>query len=534
MSSGALILRGLRHYWRTNLAVLAGVAIAVSVLAGALLVGESVRASLRGLVDERLGRTAIAVTGQGFFRQALADDITRADGFAAQYADAAALVAIEASVTHESSGREASRIQVYGIDASFFRLHGVAGVEAPTGRQALLSPGLAAELGAVPDDGLLLRVQKPSAIPADTLAGRRNDTSRAVRLTTRETLAADRMGDFTLRPQQDAVRAVFVPIARLQRDLELAGRANVLLLSAKADAAPDAGRAERLLNAAATLPDFGLRILRNEAQHALLLESETGTLTNVPGGEAATFLGLRPVPVRTYVATAIRRGGREVPYSVITGMWPQEYDDAAVGKSFPAKGTVLKDKPEAVAYTPAGLANSPIWLNQWAADDLAAKFNDDMEVEFFLWSDESGLSTGRHTFSFAGVVPMTGAGGDRTLTPQYPGLTDAPRMGDWDPPFPVDLKKVRPKDETYWEQYRGAPKAFVDPNAAQKLWGAGPYGSLTSIRAYVPRSVPLDNAEAEYIAAIRARMTAASAGLLVQPVRAQALAASRGSTDFGE
>ena len=104
-------------------------------------------------------------------------------------ADAATLIAIEASVTHEPSGREASRIQVYGIDASFFRLHGVAGVEAPTGRQALLSPGLAAELGAAANDGLLLRVQKPSAIPADTLAGRRNDTSRAVRLTTRETLA---------------------------------------------------------------------------------------------------------------------------------------------------------------------------------------------------------------------------------------------------------------------------------------------------------------------------------------------------------
>ena len=120
----------------------------MSVLAGALLVGESVRASLRGLVDERLGRTAIAVTGQGFFRQVLGDEIRKTDGFSAQFADAATLIAIEASVTHEQSGREASRIQVYGIDASFFRLHGVTGVEAPTGRQALLSPGLAAELGA--------------------------------------------------------------------------------------------------------------------------------------------------------------------------------------------------------------------------------------------------------------------------------------------------------------------------------------------------------------------------------------------------
>ncbi len=520
MSSGALVLRGLRHYWRTNLAVIAGVAIAVSVLAGALLVGESVRASLRGLVDERLGRTAVAVTGQGFFRQALADEIRRADGFTAQYADAATLIAIEASVTHESSGREASRVQVYGIDASFFRLHGVDGIEAPAARQALLSPGLAAELGVTPNDGLLLRVQKPSAIPANTLAGRRNDTSRAVRLTTREMLPADRMGEFSLRAQQEAVRAIFVPVARLQRDLDLDGRANVLLLSAARDVVPQPDAAERLLNEAATLPDFGLRILRHESQHALIVESETGTIAGWRT-EVEHRLGFQAVAVQTYVANAIRRGAREIPYSVITGLSLHDYDSAAAVAPVPN-------------YDQPGLSKSPIWLNQWAAGDLGATFNDDIEIEYYLWSDETGLSVNRHTFSFAGVVPMAGAGGDRTLTPEYPGLTDAPRIGDWDPPFPVDLKKVRPNDEAYWERYRGAPKAFIAPAVAATLWGSSPYGSITSIRAYVPRSTSLSEAEAEYVAAIRGRMTAASAGLIVQPARAQALAASRGATDFGE
>ena len=85
------------------------------------------------------------------------------------------------------------------------------------------------------------------------------------------------MGESTLRPQQDAVRAVFVPIARLQRDLDLAGRANVMLLSAKGDAAPDAGAAERLLNAAATLPDFGLGSFATRHSTRLIVESETGT-----------------------------------------------------------------------------------------------------------------------------------------------------------------------------------------------------------------------------------------------------------------
>jgi putative ABC transport system permease protein len=519
MSPVALIFRGLRHYWRTNLAVIAGVAIAVSVLAGALLVGESVRASLRGLVAERLGRTAIAVTGQGFFRQVLGDEIKGINGYSAQFSDAATLIAIEAAVTHESSGREASRIQVYGIDASFFRLHGVNGVEPPAGRQALVSPALAAELGSKADDALLLRVQKPSAIPADTLAGRRNDTSRAVRLTMRETLAADRMGEFTVRPQQEAVRAIFVPIARLQRDLDLAGRANVLLLSGRNGVPTDAAAAERLLNEAATFEDLGLRMVRVDAQHAWALESETGLLSDslyATARNQAERLGFGELKVLTYLANTIRIGAREVPYSVVAGVDPRRYDSAA-------RSEVSPDLPT--------MAHPPIWLNAWAAGDLQARPGDEVSLDYYLWSDDNGLTTSSARFSYAGSVPMDGAGGDRTLTPEYPGLTDAARIGDWDPPFPVDLKRVRPVDEAYWEKYRAAPKAFI-ANASE-LWPSS-YGTATSVRIYVPRGTQLDAAREAFATALRRDYTPSVAGVVVQPVRAQALAASRGSTDFGE
>ena len=57
MTSLRLILRSARYHWRTNLAVTLGVATAVSVLAGALLVGDSVRGSLRDIAVGRLGAT---------------------------------------------------------------------------------------------------------------------------------------------------------------------------------------------------------------------------------------------------------------------------------------------------------------------------------------------------------------------------------------------------------------------------------------------------------------------------------------------
>ena len=49
MTTFRLAVRSLRHYRATNLAVSAGVAVAVAVLTGALMVGDSVRASLRAL-----------------------------------------------------------------------------------------------------------------------------------------------------------------------------------------------------------------------------------------------------------------------------------------------------------------------------------------------------------------------------------------------------------------------------------------------------------------------------------------------------
>jgi putative ABC transport system permease protein len=65
MSLNRLTLRGLTYYWRTNLAVVLGVATAVAVLAGALLVGDSVRGSLRALVLDRLGGTDHVVASAG-------------------------------------------------------------------------------------------------------------------------------------------------------------------------------------------------------------------------------------------------------------------------------------------------------------------------------------------------------------------------------------------------------------------------------------------------------------------------------------
>ena len=73
-------------------------------------------------------------------------------------------------------------------------------------------------------------MQRPSDIPLDSLHGRKEDVGRTMRLTVREVLPASRLGEFALDPAQGDVRAVFMPLARLQAELEVGARVNALLV----------------------------------------------------------------------------------------------------------------------------------------------------------------------------------------------------------------------------------------------------------------------------------------------------------------
>src|ERR1700675_555209 len=152
MQTTKLIRQSLTYYWRTNLAVVLGVAIAVSVLAGAALVGESVRASLRDMFLNRLGATDSVIVGSGFFREALANS----------FPASCPLIAMEGLVIGDH-GR-ASHVSVYGVDERFWKFHHRQAA-APDSREILLSPALAREIGAAAADSVLVRMQKPSAIP---------------------------------------------------------------------------------------------------------------------------------------------------------------------------------------------------------------------------------------------------------------------------------------------------------------------------------------------------------------------------------
>ncbi|HET6974130.1 MAG TPA: FtsX-like permease family protein [Pyrinomonadaceae bacterium] len=500
MQTTQLIKRSLAYYWQTNLVVVLGVAIAVSVLAGALLIGESVRGSLRDLSARRLGKTDDLIAAPNFFREQLAADLESDIGATCP------LIAIKGVVVHESSKRRVGDVKIYGVDDRFWKFHGIGGVKTPDNRNVLVSQSLASELGSGPGESILLRIEKPSDIPIESLHGRKEDPGKTIRLSVSGVLGSESLGEFSLQPQHDAVRAVFVSLAFLQRELEQdvgIGRINTILV------AEHQKNAAALLKEKATLEDFGLKLRALDNQRGVSLESNSRIINEhvaTAANNAAKALSIRTVPVLSYLANNINSGERSTPYSLVTAV-----DDATLAQ-------IAKTSIQASQHP-------PIILNDWTARDLDAKPGDTVSLEYYLWHENGRLETKKADFQLAAVVPISGLAADRDLVPEYPGITESEDMSAWDPPFPIDLGRVRKEDEDYWHQYRTTPKAFIPLSTAQQLWQTR-FGKLTSIR--------LESGNQNYAETLRKALDPALMGFQIVPVREQGQSASSGATDFGE
>jgi len=529
MSTRALVRRGLSYYWRTNLAVVAGVATAVAVLAGALLVGDSVRGSLRDLVVQRLGRADHVIVASGFFREAFSAQLASAEDFGATFTDAVPLIVVPGFVTDQETGRRVGQVRVYGVDDRFWQFHGIDAVTGPDDGEVLLSPALADLLGTPQGGAALVRVQRPSDFPLESVHGRKDDLGRTLRLTVRLVVPTENLGQFSLEAQQGEVRAAFVPLSQLQDELNVGSRANAILV-AEAPGAGDGAVAalEGLVRQEAALVDVGLDVRTLPDRGVVSAGAEAGLLDDARAAavaEAAADLGVQGTPVFTYLANTLSVGDRDVPYSLVTAI---ELESLAPDVSVPVDAALLD--PALLDATLLDAEPPPIVLNQWAADELQASAGDAVTMEYYLWEEPGRLVTRTAEFRVADVVPVDA--GDRDLVPSYPGISDALTLVDWDPPFPVDLSRIRPEDEAYWDDYRTTPKAFIPLDEGQRLWRSRD-GAVTALRMVPEPGQSLDDARTAYANHLREIVDPLALGMAVRDVRATGLAASRGATDFG-
>lgn len=544
MTLRTLVFRSLIFHARSHLGTLLGAAIGTAVLAGALAVGDSVRGSLREMALQRLAGADVAMSsGDRFFTtntvqrlwQRLSDqrmtDVfppgadARTNFLHWEASDASRpglLFQLPGTAVRQDGAARANQIQLLGVEHGF--------LPAPvslSSTQVWLNAALARQLNARAGDAVIIRFQKPSALSRDAVVTPRAEGTVALRLQVAGVLDPD-LGNFTLLAGQTPPLNAFLPLDLVSAAAGQAGRANVALLPEarwflRGDvrhSLPAPGReAARVANAGFAaewhLADAELDLtpltngwiqlasprifLDPPILAAIRFEHSAGLDT-----EEIQSAG-HPARILTYLVNLLQAGGRSTPYSMVT----------ATG----------------APWVPADMADDEIIVSEWLAEDLAVKPGDSVQLASYLADAAATLEERTNSFRVRSVVPMRGLYADRALMPEFPGIAKAESTHDWDAAFPL-IHKIRDKDEAYWKEHRGTPKAFITLAAGQAMW-SNRFGNLTAIRWAVPtNSAPPAFADA-LAANLRAHLDPAAVGLKFEPVRDRALKAVEQSQDFG-
>ncbi len=526
------MLRSLTFYWRMSLAVALGAAVASAVLTGALLVGDSVRGSLRELTLERLGAIDYALAGQTFFPDDVAGRLAEVPEFNQSFTAAPAIL-LRGTVVNASTRARATQVGLQGVDERFLAFfdddQGLSSelLSAPSSPfpSAAINAGLQRELGVEVGQAILFHLKRWSEVPEGSLLSRKDTGSvvRTLRLTVAAVVEDRGLGRFGLETHQGLPLNVFVPLAALQKALGQEGEANGLLL-ASATATDDAAATAEELGAelARVLVPEDLGLVLSEQEGFFAIESEEFILK--PGletviAELAEANGARLLPLLTYLSNSISTSGAEVPYSTVTALDPP--GEASFGELVLTDGTAAPP-----------LAEEEILLNAWTAEDLGASVGDEVELTYFVVGPREDLREETSSFRVRGVVEMKGLGSDATLAQEYPGIAGSDSMADWDPPFPIELGKIRSADEEYWDLYRGTPKAFVSAAAGRRLW-RNRWGELTAVRVAPGDDTEVGELLDTFRSELVSKLRLGAYGLRFQPVKSLGLGASGGATDFG-
>ncbi|HJZ91053.1 MAG TPA: ABC transporter permease [Gemmataceae bacterium] len=497
MTRTRLLLESLRYHGRGNLAVALGAAVGAAVLAGALLVGDSLRGSLRARTERQLNDTEHALTGGQFFRERLAAELP---------GGVRPVILLQGTV--RADGRRAGRINVLGVDARY----GL-GDLTPTGDGATVSDALAKSLDLRPGASLAVTVQKSSAIPRSSALAKRDTVAATQTLALRAEHIlppGHAAGEFTLSPNPATPLNLTVPLEALQKAIDQPGRVNTLLSPAQ-PLAPLQEALEQHL----TLGDWGLKVhVAPTRQKYISVESRRLILEPAAVTAAlntAEQTGCMAARTFVYLANGIAANGAEIPYSAIAAVEPGHGAELnPVGEPF---------------------ADDEIVLVDWKDSPLKVKPGDQVTLTYFKPEVEGRVEEESKTFRLKALVPLQGSADDPDLVPEFPGITDRAEIRKWDPPFPYDNTRIKPRDEKYWREHRTTPKAYVTLNVARQIWGSR-FGDTTSVRL-IPKTGDAASALPRVQESLLKNLDAKRGGFEFDPVRERLLAAGQGSTDFG-
>lgn len=199
---GHIRTSNVRHFTRYYRLVLLSVAVAMTVIVGSLMIGDSVRGTLRAQVDERLGSNqSIIFARESYLDQEILNALPQSEGY----------LLMQGFISHNGMLHP---VMVWGCQME--------------GDAALINEPLAEELGDEEFENLVLRLPSAGMVPSGSLFVTDNYTT-SLRLKVAGVRHAAEDGNMNLRTEQVQPFNIFLPHNILAEAMEVEGKINLIL-----------------------------------------------------------------------------------------------------------------------------------------------------------------------------------------------------------------------------------------------------------------------------------------------------------------
>ncbi|HBE71885.1 MAG TPA: hypothetical protein DDW52_27400 [Planctomycetaceae bacterium] len=465
-----LVARSLRYFSRSHIALSAGVAAAVAVIVGALIIGDSVRRSLRGMVLDRLAQVQCLLHARTFF----SPDMLAAAASSSEDVDVHPAILLPRSTVEyraDDGLARASNVQLLaGPNTMWPSASGQSEFLSLAEDEVALNQSLAQELNVTVGEEISLRISNTPGVAADNPLGRSDDS--VVNLPRQRVVAIlpdDSFGGVRFEVTQSAPRNVFCALATVQDILEVDDRINAAVVTSKALKQEQAEDFSQLvcdtlnLNVRPTLEDFGLTINRHTQQFDgktifdyYQISSDELILDRATDDALKTALGQNAMQTLAYLANGIQKTRPTVDdlsrqrnaydyearrQTIESGSRPARprgivgesvrLADAEDAPDFDEQDPEPPEEPEEFGrevpyslvvgvdaklmgldeYSELGLRELQIpycWISSWLADEAEVKPGDWIRLRYFEPETVEGKAVETSmNFMVAGIVPIT-------------------------------------------------------------------------------------------------------------------------------
>lgn len=468
------------------------IALLSAVITGSLMTGSSVKESLKKSSSQRLGNTGILISsGFRYFDPVLNNKLHDNSGLTC-----AGILELNGYCQAMNSQKGSFNTHIIGIDKGFFAFQGQDSINIRPGEIAINSR-LAENLGINTGEDIIVRFNRISDIPSDAPFASSGDAAVSVVMKVGSILEQSQGGNFSLAISQITPMNIFINLSDLEEDQKKGLKINRLLLAK--DKIGSVDEVSGILKKNLSPEDIGLRLRKSTKTAEYELTSDRIFIDKEIINEISRLIPSSS-PLITYLGNRFVSSSGITPYSFVSALPTSLYPGIPSGNR--------------------------MIINSWMAKDLSVNAGDSIRMFWFAPDSLNKLVERNASFIVQQISEMGDIWSDSLLMPDFPGISGKESCSDWDAGVPVKMNEIRSKDEDYWKQYRGTPKAFINYEKGHELWGNN-FGPATAIR------FPADLSEKEINKKLSGMLEPGKTGLIITDLSAESVKAANEGIDFG-